>query len=116
MSQPTPQEPQGTPEPAPHRNLNLQLHRTETLETLYDLGASETPPRLDINYPEVGRQEDPLFPEEYTLETTTGLVPEKTLEQLRSRTSVATSPRRRRLSFASDQDLEKKGEIGRAHV
>jgi multidrug resistance protein len=108
MSQPTPQEPQGTPEPAPHHNLNLQLHRTETRQTLYDLGVSENSPRLDINYPEVGRQEDPLFPEEYTLETATGLVPQKTLEQLRSRTSVATSRRSRRLSFASDQDLEKK--------
>jgi multidrug resistance protein len=73
------------------------------------LGVSETPPRLDINYPEVGRQEDPLFPEEYTLETATGLVPQKTLEELRSRSSVATLRRRRRLSFASDQDLEKKG-------
>ena len=102
-------QPQGTPEPAPHHNLNLQLHRTETLQTLYDLGVSENSPRLDINYPEVGRQEDPLFPEEYTLETATGLVPQKTLEQLRSRTSVATSRRRRRLSFASEQNLEKKG-------
>jgi multidrug resistance protein len=109
MPQPTPQEPQGTPEPAPHHNLNLQLHKTETRQSLYDLGVSETPPRLDINYPEVGRQEDPLFPEEYTLETATGLVPQKTLEQLRSGSSVATLRRRRRLSFASDQDLEKKG-------
>jgi hypothetical protein len=90
MPQPTPQEPQGTPEPAPHHNLNLQLHKTETRQSLYDLGVSETPPRLDINYPEVGRQEDPLFPEEYTLETATGLVPQKTLEQLRSGSSVAT--------------------------
>jgi multidrug resistance protein len=71
------------------------------------LGVSENSPRLNINYPEVGRQKNPLFPEKYTLETATGLVPQKTLKQLRSRTSVATSRRSRRLSFASNQDLEK---------
>lgn len=63
-----------------------QLLRTETCETLQSLGVSESPPPLDYNYPDVGRVTDPVFPEEYTIETGTGLVPERTLEQVRSRT------------------------------
>ncbi|KAL4786423.1 major facilitator superfamily domain-containing protein [Aspergillus varians] len=66
------------------------LVRSETRETLHELGVSERPPRLDYNYPDVGRTEDPVFPEEYVLETRTGLVPERTIEQIRSRPSVRT--------------------------
>lgn len=69
-----------------------RLSRTETVETLESLGVSESPPPVDYNYPDVGRYNDPLFPEEYTIETGTGLVPERTLEQVRSRrrSSIAT--------------------------
>ncbi|KAJ5474773.1 Major facilitator superfamily domaingeneral substrate transporter [Penicillium sp. IBT 31633x] len=70
-----------TEEPAPGHRLS----RTETVETLESLGVSESPPPVDYNYPDVGRYNDPLFPEEYTIETGTGLVPERTLEQVRSR-------------------------------
>lgn len=69
---------------------NSQLLRTETRETLQSLGVSETSPPLDYNYPDVGRVTDPVFPEEYTIETATGLVPEQTLEQVRSRTHTGT--------------------------
>lgn len=59
-------------------------------------------PSLDINYPEVGREFNPTFPEEYTIETETGLVPEgtldQTLEQVRHSTSIASSHRARRPS------------------
>jgi multidrug resistance protein len=68
---------------------NLQLLRTETRQTLHDLGVSENPPQLDVNYPNVGRENDVVFPEEYTLETRTGLVPQDTLEQIRSQVSAA---------------------------
>ncbi|KAJ6104343.1 hypothetical protein N7523_010663 [Penicillium sp. IBT 18751x] len=44
----------------------------------------EQPLPLDINYPYVGRNEDPIFPDEYVLETSTGLVPQTTLELVRS--------------------------------
>jgi multidrug resistance protein len=48
-----------------------------------------------------------VFPEEYTVETSTGLVPEKTLEQIRSRTS--TSFTKAHTPNEVDTDLEKGG-------
>ncbi|KAL2836875.1 major facilitator superfamily domain-containing protein [Aspergillus pseudoustus] len=74
----------------PHR-----LVRSETRQSLNEAGVTESAPQLDYNYPDVGRPESPAFPEEYVLETRTGLVPERTLEQIRSRPSVV-----------SPQDLE----------
>ncbi|KAJ5790161.1 uncharacterized protein N7518_007172 [Penicillium psychrosexuale] len=65
----------------------LGLQRTETKESLEDLGISDKSPPLDVNYPEVGRAENPEFPEEYTIETKTGLVPESALKQVRSEAS-----------------------------
>lgn len=106
MSLPTSEGPEASStEPPQH------LLRTETRQSLYNLGVSEHIPPLDFNFPEVGRESDPVFPEEYTLETATGLVPEQTLEQIRSRTSVATS-RRRRTSQPTipEEDLEKANE------
>lgn len=64
---------------------HLHLHQTETRESLRNAGISENPPPLDYNYPELGRKEDPVFPDEYVVETSTGLVPQATLEQVRSR-------------------------------
>ncbi|KAL2788765.1 major facilitator superfamily domain-containing protein [Aspergillus keveii] len=66
------------------------LARVETRQSLNEAGLAGTPPQVDVNYPDVGRPESPIFPEEYTLETRTGLVPERSLEQIRSRTSVTT--------------------------
>ncbi|KAF2009081.1 MFS transporter [Aaosphaeria arxii CBS 175.79] len=86
----------------PERHIGEELSRTETKQTLTNLGLSPIPPPLDYNYPEVGRETDPVFPEEYTLETATGLVPERTLEQIRSRESVAS-----RHSSRRESDLEK---------
>jgi hypothetical protein len=63
--------------------------RTETFETLANLGVSENAPPLWFNYAEVDRETEPVFPEEYTLETVTGLVPEEAVKQVRSRTSHA---------------------------
>lgn len=81
MAEPTPEEPRNSSELPEH------LVRAETRESLYNLGISETPPPLDYNYPDVGRQDEPVFPEEYVLETNTGLVPQKTLEEIRSQVS-----------------------------
>ncbi|PYH88137.1 MFS multidrug transporter [Aspergillus ellipticus CBS 707.79] len=78
------------------------LIRTETRESLRNQGISQTPPQMDYNYPDVGRPADPVFPEEYTVETSTGLVPERTLEQIRSRQSRPPS--------SSESDLEKSPE------
>lgn len=122
MSQPISREPQESTEHAlshqrtvspdddlvRRRTANLQLLRTETRETLQELGVTPSPPRLDPNYPELGRPQNPVFPEEYTLETATGLVPQRTLEQIRTRASVATQGGQGRPS--SEEDLEKRGE------
>jgi hypothetical protein len=51
------------------------------------MGLSAVAPEIDSNYPEMGRLKSPVFPEEYTLETATGLVPELSLEKIRSRPS-----------------------------
>lgn len=67
------------------------------------LSATGSIPRYEDNYPEYGRQTDPVFPEEYALETESGLVREQTLDQIRSRTSITTARRRR----PSQRDLEK---------
>jgi multidrug resistance protein len=104
MSPPTSEAPQAEPEPN-------NLLRTETRQSLYNLGVSETPPRLDYNYPEVGLVTEPVFPEEYTLETATGLVPEEAVEQIRSRASRATTRRRRDSAYTvPKEDLEKGSE------
>ncbi|KAJ5233207.1 uncharacterized protein N7469_004973 [Penicillium citrinum] len=87
----------------PRRNTNdLQLVPTETPETLHERGFSTNPPDIGINYPEVGRPEDPVFPEEYIVETQTGLVPAETLQSVRPLTS-----RGRQISPA---DVEKGGQ------
>ncbi|KAH8809187.1 major facilitator superfamily domain-containing protein [Xylogone sp. PMI_703] len=100
MSPSLPDESEVGSDPLPY------LLRTETRQSLYNLGVSENIPPLDINYPVVGREDDPVFPEEYTLETSTGIVPEEALQQIRSRVSTG---RRIRVSndIGSDNDLEK---------
>ncbi|KXG45272.1 Major facilitator superfamily domain, general substrate transporter [Penicillium griseofulvum] len=75
-----------------------RLSRTETVETLASLGISESPPPVDYNYPDLGRYDDPLFPEEYNIETGTGLVPERTLEQVRTRRRRSTAPQPQSIS------------------
>lgn len=113
MSQPLSAEPdsQGSPQPAQHEDLNLRLYRTETRATLQNLGVSENPPPIDVNYPEVGRQEPPLFPEEYTIETVTGLVPQRTLEQIRSRASVAASRKETNTERPSSSSIDDEGDV-----
>jgi multidrug resistance protein len=88
--------------PARRNTDDLQLVPTETRETLYERGFRTAAPDIGINYPEVGRPEDPVFPEEYTVETQTGLVPAETLQSVRPTTS-----RGRQIS---PEDVEKGGE------
>lgn len=90
-------KPQDNPEPPQHQQLG-----TET-ETRGYLSATGSYPPLVNNYPEYGRQTDPVFPEEYTVETESGLIREQTLDQIRSQTSISTARRRR----PSQHDLEK---------
>ncbi|KAI3407139.2 TPO3 [Candida oxycetoniae] len=57
----------------------LSLRKTETVYSLIERGVSKNAPLQGLNQPPV---ESPMFPEEYVLETETGLVPAKTLESL----------------------------------
>lgn len=69
-------------------NTQLKITRTETAKSLQDLGLSSDVPQPDINNPPV---ENPIFPEEYRLETETGLVPVQTLRSLgRTKTNTST--------------------------
>ena len=76
-------------DPSSHNHLV----RTETLASLADLGVTEDIPPLDFNFPEAGRRTDPEFPEEYTLETATGIVPEHLVQQIRSHATAVTQHR-----------------------
>lgn len=60
-------------------SARLTKTRTETARSLYDLGVGSSAPMPDITAPPV---KNPVFPEEYTLETETGLVPVQTLASL----------------------------------
>jgi multidrug resistance protein len=81
------------------------LSRYETGASLRSLGLSEKAPPLDPDYPVLGRPESPLFPEEYTFETETGVVPEEALEEIRTRTRT----RRQSSVHALPPDIEKEG-------
>lgn len=71
-------------------------------DTVHESEIPEQPLPLDFNYPDVGRREDPIFPDEYVLETSTGLVPQTTLEQVRSQATTARAPRHH-----DERDIEK---------
>ncbi|KAJ6095864.1 MFS multidrug transporter [Penicillium sp. IBT 16267x] len=73
----------------PESGQHLPMSRVETGETLHDVGISETP-QVDYDYADVERHlSNPEFPEEYVVETQTGLVPQAALRELRSRTPSA---------------------------
>ncbi|KAJ5991181.1 hypothetical protein N7522_011388 [Penicillium canescens] len=67
------------PEPLCHRE-------SETQEILHS-----RPHAMESNYPATGYTRDPVFPEEYVIETNTGLVLQRTLEEIRSNRSVSST-------------------------
>lgn len=70
------------------RAESLRMVRTETAKSLRDKGLSKTISALEVNRPQ--GVDAPLFPEEYTMETETGLVPVTTLHELgRTRTQIS---------------------------
>ena len=92
----------------PTSPTEIALFRTETVRTLQELGMSYEPIYPDFNSPQTSNNIFPIFPEEYTLETTTGLVPVATLQTL-GRTSLAISKTRTRQigRYAAESDVEK---------
>lgn len=63
----------------------LSKTKTETYESLYGKGIEGQTPKADVNYPH--NVHDPIFPEEFTMETDTGLVKVETLQSLGRRTT-----------------------------
>ncbi|KAM3160439.1 putative Polyamine transporter 3 [Lachancea thermotolerans] len=74
----------------------LRLVPTETVKSLQDMGVTPEAPLPDVNAPTTGAGGAAIFPEEYTLETATGLVPVATLQSL-GRTQSAVSRTRTRV-------------------
>ncbi|GMG40340.1 unnamed protein product [Ambrosiozyma monospora] len=87
------------------RASSLKMVRTETVKSMKSKGLQRQITQLDVNRPQAVA--NPIFPEEYTLETETGLVPVKTLHQIgrtqtnTSRVLVPSSASMRRGSIAS---------------
>lgn len=82
-------------------DANLEKVETETAATLRTrLSRKATLPNT-INYPEVGNNYTPIFPENYTLETRTGLVPLQSLHNIGRTTTNA--------SFGAESDASQFG-------
>ncbi|CCE92155.1 spermine transporter TDEL_0D05710 [Torulaspora delbrueckii] len=77
-----------------NNGLPLNLTRTETVKSLQEMGMTATAPVPDVNAPQTTARPQ-IFPEEYTMETPTGLVPVATLQSI-GRTSTAISRSRTR--------------------
>lgn len=72
-----------------------RITRTETAKSLHDIGISSDVPTPELNAPPV---ENPIFPEEYQLETETGLVQAQTLMSL-GRTKTISSANFQRIQL-----------------
>ncbi|QLQ80097.1 hypothetical protein HG537_0D00970 [Torulaspora globosa] len=95
----------------------LKLTRTETVKSLQEMGMTAMAPVPDVNAPQTNGRPT-IFPEEYTMETPTGLVPVATLQSI-GRTSTAVSRTRsrqieRRVSGSSAEGLNSDEEEKRA--
>lgn len=111
------QQPQTyVPEPKPYegessgeQDSNLRLVPTETAKSLQDMGLTSEVPIPDFNAPTTSLGKNAIFPEEYTLETSTGLVPVATLHSI-GRTPTALSRTRTRQMERLDVSSEDKGD------
>ncbi|ODV94842.1 hypothetical protein PACTADRAFT_76447 [Pachysolen tannophilus NRRL Y-2460] len=77
---------------------------TETAKSLREMGLSENVPVSDPNRPQT--VENPIFPEEYTLETETGLVPVQTLREVGRTNTNLSRIRSARLSKKETKESE----------
>lgn len=85
------------------RAESLKMVRTETAKSLKDHGLSKSITITDTVRPT--NFDNPIFPEEYTLETQTGLVPVQTLHEIgRSRLASKTLTRRSTTRTSASQE------------
>ncbi|CCK68521.1 spermine transporter KNAG_0B00730 [Huiozyma naganishii CBS 8797] len=91
----------------------LKLVRTETVKSLQDMGMTKNAPIPDVNAPQTAKK-TAIFPEEYTMETPTGLVPVATLQSIgRTATSISRTRTRqmdRSISMRSSHSNDKEEE------
>ena len=78
------------------RTNQLKLTKTETVKSLQDLGVTSAAPVPDINAPQTAKNN--IFPEEYTMETPSGLVPVATLQSMGRTASALSRTRTRQLN------------------
>lgn len=102
--------------------LPLKLTRTETVKSLQEMGMTSNAPIPDVNAPQTnGRPQ--IFPEEYTMETPTGLVPVVTLQSIGRNSTAISRTRTRQIERQSssssslegtnsEEEKEKKGNSG----
>ena len=91
----------------------LNLTRTETVKSLQDLGMSSSVGVPDVNAPQSTK--NAIFPEEYTMETPTGLVPVATLHSLGRTSSAISKTRTRQIEgngslSSSKEEMEEEGD------
>ncbi|CAI4062535.1 hypothetical protein SKDZ_07G3810 [Saccharomyces kudriavzevii ZP591] len=78
------------------RTNQLNLTKTETVKSLQDLGVTSAAPVPDINAPKTAKNN--IFPEEYTMETPSGLVPVATLQSMGRTASALSRTRTKQLN------------------
>lgn len=78
------------------RANQLKLTKTETVKSLQDLGVTSAAPVPDINAPQTAKNN--IFPEEYTMETPSGLVPVATLQSMGRTASALSRTRTKQLN------------------
>ncbi|EDO15169.1 hypothetical protein Kpol_1017p3 [Vanderwaltozyma polyspora DSM 70294] len=96
--------------PSESNELNsnpLKLSRTETVKSLQDMGMTSEAPIPGVNAPQTSRVQ--IFPEEYTMETPTGLVPVATLQSLGRSSLAVTRTRTRQMDRQSQTNASISG-------
>lgn len=99
-----PQEPSGPLGLTSTNISNLKLVPTETAKSLQEYGLDSNIPIPDVNAPTNIR--NPIFPEEYTLETSTGLVPISTLQSIGRNQTQLSKTRTNQLNEEKKQEAE----------
>lgn len=89
--------------PTNRSNMKLSKTRTESQKSLYEKGIESEIPLPDLNNPQI---HDPIFPEEYRMETETGLVKVETLQSMGRIKSRIASEKGEDLDKIQDLDPE----------
>lgn len=114
-TEPTSYDGAGTGSGTEQGSSHLRLVPTETVKSLQDMGLTSDVPIPDVNAPTFSVSKNAIFPEEYTLETPTGLVPVATLHSIGRTPTVISRTRTRQIdrqdgSSSIDDKNEEEGD------